>query len=130
MIQATLRTWLLDDPAVAGLIGERLYPLRAPQGVTAPYVVYEVESSEHWPSLQGDLTLKRIGVWYRCFAAGYAAANEVAEKIKSRLVAAPGQATGIEDVHIEDEDEAYFTVEGEEGLFEAALLASVWTAAI
>lgn len=40
MIEATLRNYVLEDPDVRLLVGERIYPLTAPEGATYPLVVF------------------------------------------------------------------------------------------
>ena len=40
------RTYLLTIPAIAAIVGERIYPCIAPEGTTGTFVVYERDSYE------------------------------------------------------------------------------------
>jgi hypothetical protein len=84
MIEYDLKDYLLEQPAISALIGDRVYPVRLPQGVTLPAVTYQrVAGGE-------DLTHSGAGparalVQVDCWANGYDAALTLAAAVRAAL---------------------------------------------
>jgi len=84
-IRPALRAFLLADPAIAAAVGDRVYPLKMPQGVDAPSIVYQRISGQGDYHMQGASGLNRpriqVGAWAQSIDT--AAANALL--VKNRL---------------------------------------------
>ncbi len=63
----------------------RIYALRAPQNVTAPFVVFQRIDSDRWRSLTGPSGVAQATVQIDCYAETYYAAKELSEQIEQTL---------------------------------------------
>lgn len=93
MIEDALRTRLLADTAIAALIGERMYVTQAPQGVTAPYVVYLVVTEN--PIYGVGSVNDDVVIQYSVFASTYAQTRTIAKAIRANLENAFGTIGGV-----------------------------------
>lgn len=97
--QAILKE-LLADSGITGLIGERLYYVKAPQDVTSPYVVFFKASAPREYSHDGASELARPRFQFSCFAETYYQAKQIAEAIRSVIEAFSGVMGGAGGVEI------------------------------
>jgi len=78
-----IRARLLAAPAVAALVGQRVYPSKMPQAPTFPTVVLQVISDVPVDSLavayDGRLSIARLQV--DCYAPTYLQAHQVADAV-------------------------------------------------
>lgn len=84
-LEADLRSFVLADPAVAALIGERLHPRRLPQKPTLPAVVYQRVATRRRHDLAGPDGLPRARMQFTCWALTPAHAAQVAHAVRTRL---------------------------------------------
>ena len=78
------------EPAVLGYtktnvtgVSDRVYALKAPQGVTKPYIVFSIISSNFVHSMPDDSGLTESRVQFDVFGDGYATVKGITESIKS-----------------------------------------------
>jgi hypothetical protein len=95
MSEAGIYTTLTNDSDVSGLVSTRVYPVIAPQDVTAPYVVYMRIVGTSVNDLGGELGITngrfQIDAYATTYAevktlAGYVKAAMKASSMKSRLL--------------------------------------------
>jgi len=73
-----------DDATVSALVGIRVYPELAPEGVSMPYLVYSVVSNS--PSDAKDGTpIDEAQVELYSVASTYSAANDLADKVRAAM---------------------------------------------
>ena len=73
-----------DDATVSALVGIRVYPELAPEGVSMPYLVYSVVSNS--PSDAKDGTpIDEAQVELYSVASTYLAANDLADKVRAAM---------------------------------------------
>ena len=53
--KGALRSLLVDDPAVSGIIGNRMFPNFLPEGVERPAIWYEQDGTNRDPRVSGGL---------------------------------------------------------------------------
>jgi Protein of unknown function (DUF3168) len=116
-LQTTLRTILLADPTVSGLVGgTRIYPKILPQNPTFPAITYQrisrIPVADH---LTGPGSLGRPRVQVDVWALTDAAAEALGAAVKARLNGFRGVVAGEGDV-------GRIALETEGGLFDAELL--------
>jgi len=80
-----LRAYLLDDAAIAAIVGSRVHPLVLPQGDTGPSIVYSRISAvgDHHMSAASGLVQTRLQL--DCWAASLDNAAALADLVKQRL---------------------------------------------
>ena len=87
-----VRDILLAAPAVTALVGTRIYPSVAPQGVARPYVVLTLVSAvpHHTHSDAPAALLEAARVQVDCYGPEYAATHAVATAVDDVLGALSG----------------------------------------
>ena len=89
MIEADLRTYLLAEPAVAGLIADRCYPERLPQNAALPAITFQRVFGTESVTHDGPSGLGRSRLQFDCWATSYGDVLELAGAAKSALRAYP-----------------------------------------
>lgn len=88
-IRPALRTYLLDDPVINGLVGGgRIHHIRLPQDQVEPSVVYVKVSETADYHLQGDSGLGQCRMQLDSWAQNADAATELANAVYDRLTGA------------------------------------------
>lgn len=83
MIEEDLVHWLRSRDEVADLVGDRIYPLRAPQGAALPYLTYQVISGLRVRNLtDGPCGMGNPRLQLDCWAATYAGVRALAEAVR------------------------------------------------
>lgn len=98
-IYRALRAYLLADPAIAGVVATRIYPIRLPQGATFPAITIQRVSGFRQGVLLGRASLARpryqIDAWthVRSGASAYDEAQVLGGLILDRLEGYTGTMT-------------------------------------
>lgn len=98
-IEIALRELLVEDEAVAGLVGTRVYPLVLPQNPTLPAVVYQEMHSQALAAADGDTGRRESSFQLSYWAASYAGAKAGKAALLALLVGYSGG--GIERIDVE-----------------------------
>lgn len=85
MSETGIYSALTNDSDVSGLVSTRVYPVIAPQNVTAPYVVYQRITGAHLNDLDGSLGISDVRFQVDAYATTYAQAKTLAGYIKTAL---------------------------------------------
>lgn len=118
--EAALKAHLNNDTAIAALIGDRMFPIVAPQSVARPYVTYQRITGTPMTDLDGlDGALAEIRVQIDAFASGFEAARALAELIRVRLQTATAAFAAVTNF-----DQDFF--EDDVRLYRVALDVSFW----
>ena len=88
-----MREHLIADPGVNALVGTRIYPMRTPQAVTLPALVYQQISGDHLEGLQGPHGAVKARFQVASIATDYTKAHQVSEAV--RLAMAGWREPGI-----------------------------------
>lgn len=91
-----LRTFLLADATIAGLVGARMYPTKTPQNPTTPYIRFSLQSGESFNSTDGPSGLENPVFQIDAIDTTYAGATAVADAIRLRLNGYAGDMGGVE----------------------------------
>lgn len=85
-IRPALRAYLLADSGIAALVGDRIYHIKMPQGVTQPSIVFNRISGQGDHHMQGASGLNRPRIQIDCWAKSSAdAAVALANLVKERI---------------------------------------------
>lgn len=93
-----VRTLLLGDATVAGLIGTRVYPVTIPQNPVFPVITYQRISRLDVASQDGPSALARGRIQVDVWAKTYDQAAAVGAAVRRRLNGYRGPVEGQEDV--------------------------------
>lgn len=87
---------LADDAGVGAQVANRIYPAPAPQGVTVPYVTYQVISVEPHDTKSGVSTVDRFRVQVDTWARNASDAATISAAIRTALDRyTPGAVSGV-----------------------------------
>lgn len=86
---------LSQEAAISGLVGSHIYPLRAPEDIVAPFIVYQKISGIRWRSLGGPSGMAQTRIQIDAYAASYAGAKTLAESIRIALDGYRGTVLGV-----------------------------------
>lgn len=100
---------LTGVPAIAALIGTRVYPALAPMGATLPYVVYQHISGVRETAFGDDPGIARARIQVAAWSDEYSEARQVAEAVRQGLQRYRGTVGGVEvlDVFVEADFDQY-----------------------
>src|SRR3972149_1809320 len=87
-----LRTFLLADATLSGLIGTRFYPLRLPQNPTMPAMTYSWVGGDRDHSMTGPIGISSPRIQFDAWAMTYLSAEAVFEALRKRLDSFRGTA--------------------------------------
>lgn len=117
-LEAELRTFLLGDATIAGLLGAAgaVYPAPAPQNTPSPFVTFQRIAADRIYSLRGPSGLAGPLIQIDCWSeqpelgGSYAQAKALGEAVRKRL---DGYRGAMGSVAVKE-----ITIEGERDLFE------------
>lgn len=85
MLEADIRTALVNDATVNAIVGTRVAVGLMPEGESPPYVTYSVVTGERFPSMSAPGTLRHLRVQLNCWAVNYAGAKALAFAVQDAL---------------------------------------------
>ena len=84
-IRSALRAHLLDDAAIAAVVGARVYPLKMPQGQTGTSIVYSRISNSGDHHMEGPSGLSSPRMQIDCWSTNPDTAASLADLVKERI---------------------------------------------
>lgn len=94
-IEEALATKLRETANVNALVGNRIYPTKAPQGTNTPHVIYDLLGGADVAGHDGWESLRTGRISYTCLAPTYGAAKAVAEAVRLALTGFRGVLSGL-----------------------------------
>lgn len=119
-IAQALRAHVLQQPAVAALIGTRFYPGYAAPEAELPYVIYEQQGRQQAGTLGAPADLRELQVELNVWANDYDEAHALSEALIACLAGFRG-LLGTVPVHLLDLDDEQDRSEPGLGLFNVAV---------
>jgi hypothetical protein len=99
MIQAALRSVLINDPTVLGLVGSRVYPVHAVQDPTFPFITFQLISAERELTHSGGLPVNNAIFQFSCWGSTALQAHSVARALISKMQALKA-TVGSDKIHL------------------------------
>jgi Protein of unknown function (DUF3168) len=116
-IRVGLRAYLLDDAAIAAIVGTRVYPIVLPQGQVQTSIVYTRISGFGDNHMLGPSGLSRPRIQIDCWSQSIDTAAQLANLVKERIDGflgtwlwgedSPEEAIVVQGVFYENEREDY-----------------------
>ena len=95
-IEEAMTAVLLADSDVTDLIGDKIFPMRAPDDFARPYIVYQKVTGPREESHSGDSDLAHPRIQLSCWSDTYAEAKAVARTVIGSLHSFVGTSMGID----------------------------------
>lgn len=94
---------LAADAALAGLVGERIYPVIAPQGTVAACVTWGRNDGDALATLSGaGVSRQFVSVYLHCWAEEYDVAAAIADAVRAAIQAGSAKIKGTTRPPIDD----------------------------
>lgn len=102
------------SPALALLIGTRMYPVLAPASATLPFITWRRSGIQREQTLTRPSGLPRVTVEYTIYGMTYEQARDVADSLRLILDGYGGSAnnTEVKQTSLEDESDDFVTLAG------------------
>ena len=91
---------LSGDSTLSGLVGTKIYPVKAPQRVTFPYIVYSLSSTDPTDQKDGVSPVDDNTLEVDCYADSYRTAHTIALSIRAALDDYSGTVQGVKIRHL------------------------------
>ena len=85
MIEADLYGHLSNDTTLTSLVADRIYPMKAPNGVETPYITYMNVSNIDITSIQGANYANKTRFQIDIFSKSYLETKEILGAVKSSM---------------------------------------------
>lgn len=114
-----MRARLVGDSTLTGLIAQRIYPGKAPQDPTLPYVVYSRISTTRTSTLGGPTRVAEARMQLDIIATSQASAEQVANAVRNRLDGYTGTSASVVVLSsvVEDEQDMSEAIDGSDSLY-------------
>jgi len=112
--QAAARA-LVADPAVAMILGQRIWPVIAPASASLPFATWRRTGVARSQGLSGPIGATSVQLAVDVFATTYEEAREAADRIRSVLDGWGGQVTdyvSVRNVSLETESDGFVQLAG------------------
>lgn len=112
--ETVLSRALTESPAVALLVGTRIYPVLAPATATLPFVTWRRAGIQREQALTAPVGVPRVTLEYSIYGTTYRQAREVADEMRVILDGYGGSAdnTTVRQTSLEDESDDFVTLAG------------------
>ena len=112
--ETVLSRALAEAPAVALLLGTRIYPVLAPETAALPFVTWRRASIQREQAMTAPLGVPRVTVEYSIYGTTYREARDVADEMRRVLDGYGGSAenTTVRQTSLEDESDDFVTLAG------------------
>ena len=86
-IEQTIFSELAANPGIEAIVGQRIYPLVAPEGATMPAIVIQRISGGQINSLSGFSGIERPRFQFSCYGSKYVEAKNAARQLRKAVEA-------------------------------------------
>jgi hypothetical protein len=118
MLETELYSLLSTTTLLTGTISTRVYPVKAPQNVSEPYLIYTRISGGQVSGLDGYLTMENPRIQIDAYSKGYSQVKTIADNVHSAM----NGATAFKAILISDND----LFEEDFDLYRVSMDFSVW----
>ena len=112
--EAVLRSALIANATVSGLVGSRIYPVLAPASASLPFVTWRRSGIEREQTLGNPMGVPRVTVEFSIFGTTYNQARELADAMRLVLDGYGGTAdnTQVRQTALENEVDDFVSLQG------------------
>jgi hypothetical protein len=106
---------IASDPAVAMLLGERIWPVIAPQSASLPFATWRRTGVQRSQTLSGPMGMATVQLAVDVFSTTYEEAREIADRIRSSLDGwggAVSEYVSVRNVSLDSESDGFVQLAG------------------
>jgi hypothetical protein len=110
-----LATVLVSDPAVASLVGQRVYPVIAPAAAALPFVTWRRSGVQRQQTLSGPMGMPTVTLTIEAYAETYEAVRDLADRIRLALDGyggTPADSAVVKNVSLDNESDGFIQLTG------------------
>ena len=103
------------DPAVAALLGERIWPVIAPQSASLPFATWRRTGVQRSQTLSGPMGMATVVLAVDVFSTTYEEARDIADRVRSVLDGWGGQVAdyvSVRNVSLDSESDGFVQLAG------------------
>lgn len=103
------------DPAVAALLGERIWPVIAPQSASLPFATWRRTGVSRSQTLSGPMGMATVQLAVDVFSTTYEEARDIADRVRAVLDGWGGPVTeyvSVRNVSLESESDGFVQLAG------------------
>lgn len=117
-VSAAIRTILVNDATVSGLVGSRVYPQILPDGKSMPAITYQRQDKNPHDGLAGSFDTGVYSYEISCWSDDYDEAASLGTAVQAALVDYSGTVSGVTIQHVwgNDADDVRFHAPGNQRL--------------
>jgi len=123
-VAKAMRARLIATDGVTALVGQRIYPGKAPQDATIPYLVYQRISTTRFSTFSGASLIPESRMQIDIIASSQANAESIASAVRTSLDGYTGTSAGVVVLSstVEDEADGNETIDGSDSLYYRVVL--------
>lgn len=113
--EKTVADALLADPDVAAILGDRIYPVLAPETASLPFATWRRQAVQRESSLSGPIGMPVVTLALELYAATYYAARELADRCRRKLDGwgtDVGSSVSVRHVELQNESDGFVQLAG------------------
>lgn len=110
-----LATVIVADPAVAAVVGTRVYPVIAPAAADLPFITWRRSSVQRSHSLSGPTGMPTVVLSVDLYAVTYEAVRELADRVRLALDGyggTPADSISVQHVSLDNESDGFIQLAG------------------
>lgn len=128
--EAVLRSAIVGDATLYGLVGSRIYPVIAPATASLPFVTWRRAGIQRSQTLGAPMGVPKLSVEYSIYAATYESAREVSDRMRVVLDGYGGTVDNVtvRQVSLEQENDDFVALTGTDmpPAFQITMVFDVW----
>jgi hypothetical protein len=113
--EQAISTVLLADPAVAAVIGTRIYPVLAPASADLPFATWRRSGVQRQQTLSGPMGMPTVLLSIELFAITYEAVRDLADRVRRALDGyggSPSDSVVVNNVSLDNEIDGFVQLAG------------------
>jgi len=113
--EQAISTVLLSDPAVAAVVGTRIYPVIGPATAELPFATWRRSGVQRQHTLNGPMGMPTVLLSIELFALTYEAVRDIADRVRRALDGyggSPADCVLVNNVSLDNEVDGYVQLAG------------------
>lgn len=110
-----LATVLVSDPAVAAVVGQRIYPVIAPAAADLPFITWRRSGVQRSHTLAGPMGMPTVVMSVDLYAVTYEAVRDLADRVRRALDGyggSPSDSVVVDNVSLDNEADGFIQLTG------------------
>ena len=113
--EQALASVMLTNPAVAAVVGQRVYPVIAPATAEVPFITWRRSSVSRQQTLSGPMGMPTVTLAIDLYATTYEAVRDLADRVRVALDGyggRPSDSAVVKNVSLDNEADGFIQLAG------------------